>query len=275
VTTLAHLLAQARASGVDRLDAQLLLSHVTGLTREALIAHDQDLAQAAHAAAFRAAVTQRAQGVPLAYLTGRREFHGLMLRVTPSVLVPRPETELLVDWALELLATALQAIEHPEVVDLGTGSGAIALAVKHVCTRSNVLGIDESEAALTVARANAGALDLDVAFEPGNWLARNGTRGFDLILANPPYIDADDPHLVALHAEPSSALTPGLDGLTALRDIVLQAPGHLHPGGWLLLEHGHNQAAAVRVLLEQAAFGEITTRCDLAGVTRCTGGRLD
>lgn len=272
-TSIAALLAEARALGIDRLDAQLLVCHRIGRTRTWLIAHDDAPVNADAAAAIRHDLTERARGVPLAYLIGEREFHGLMLRVTPAVLVPRPDTEVLVDWALELLDGALAIRPTPAVADLGTGSGAIALAVKHRCPRASVLAIDASSEALAVARGNADRLAIDIEWASGDWLADVGGRSFDLVLSNPPYIDGDDPHLAALRAEPKQALTPGADGTAALRTIIDQSPAHLRPGGWLLLEHGHEQAGPVTRALKAAGFATVATRHDLAGLPRCTGGR--
>jgi release factor glutamine methyltransferase len=273
LNTVAQLLAQARGQGLARLDAQLLLAHRFGRPRAWLIAHDEDAVDADTAARFAADCAERARGVPLAYLVGEREFHGLMLQVTPAVLVPRPDTEVLVDWALELLDGPLATRTEPEVADLGTGSGAIALAVKHACPRARMLALDASVSALAVARSNAQRLGLDLSFAHGDWLSGLDGRHFDLLLANPPYIDGDDPHLAALQAEPMSALTPGPDGMADLRRIADQAPAHMTPGGWLLLEHGHTQAESVAAALAAAGFGAITTRHDLAGLPRCTGGR--
>ena len=277
--TVAELLAQARQAGVDRLDAQLMLGRALQQPRAWLIAHDDHCLEAAQAQAFAQQVAARAQGVPLAYLLGEREFHGLRLEVTPDVLVPRPDTEVLVDWALELLAEAEQQRVPdappgaPAVADLGTGSGAIALALKHSSPQARVTAVDLSPAALAVARGNGQRLGLAVEWLQGDWWAPLAGRRFDIIVSNPPYIDADDPHLGALHAEPQAALTPGADGLAALRLLCAGAPAHLHPRGWLVLEHGFGQGAAVRVLLQAAGFGQLTTRRDLAGHERCTAGR--
>lgn len=273
MSTVAQLLAQARAAGLDRLDAQLLLAHVLGKPRVWLIAHDDAAVDDEAAARFVAHSAERARGVPLAYLVGEREFHGLMLHVTPAVLVPRPDTEVLVDWALDLLDGPLADRAAPAVVDLGTGSGAIALAVKHACPRVHMLALDVSGPALDVARANARRLGLDLSFAHGDWLSGLDGQPRDLLVSNPPYIDGDDPHLAALQAEPVSALTPGPDGMADLRRIVAQAPAHLSAGAWLLLEHGHTQAEAVSAALASAGFGAIATRRDLAGLPRCTGGR--
>ena len=268
--SLAQAMAQAQASGVDRLDAQLLLGHVLGRPRAWLIAHDDDPLDEAPAAVYRALCQRRASGEPLAYLVGEREFHGLPLQVGPAVLVPRPETELLVDWALELLAGRPSA----EVVDLGTGSGAIALAVKHGHPASAMTATDLSQEALAVARGNAERLGLAVDFRLGPWWTPLAGRRFDLALSNPPYIAGADPHLAALKHEPALALTPGGDGLDAIRDIVADAPAHLRPGAWLLIEHGWDQPAAVAALLQAHGFQSVSTRQDLAGHGRCTGGQV-
>jgi release factor glutamine methyltransferase len=267
------LLAQARAAGLDRLDAQLLLAHVLGKPRVWLIAHDDAAVADEAAARFLAHSAERARGVPLAYLVGEREFHGVMLQVTPAVLVPRPDTEVLVDWALELLDGPLADRAAPAVVDLGTGSGAIALAVKQACPRVRMLALDASRPALEVARSNAQRLGLDLSFAVGDWLSGLEGPPFDLILSNPPYIDGDDPHLAALKAEPASALTPGADGMADLRRIVAQAPAHMSAGAWLLLEHGYTQTDAVSAALASAGFSAMATHRDLAGLPRCTGGQ--
>jgi release factor glutamine methyltransferase len=261
-------LALARGRGVDRLDAQLLLARQLARPRSWLIAHDDAELSAVDERSFLQVVERRASGVPLAYLVGEREFHGLRFAVTSSVLVPRPDTEVLVDWALELLAGPEQA----RVLDLGTGSGAIAVTLAHRRPQARVTATDNDAAALAVARGNAQALGTAVQFELGPWWQAVGTRTFDLVVSNPPYIAADDPHLPALAHEPLQALTPGGDGLDALRQIVAGAPAHLNPGGWLLLEHGHDQGAAVRALLQGAGLVDIRTRRDLANLERCTGG---
>lgn len=265
--TVAQALALARTTGVDRLDAQLILAHVLAQSRSWLIAHDDALLAAPQADALRAALTRRAAGEPLAYLVGEKEFHGLLLQVDANVLVPRPDTEVLVEWALELLADARAA----RVVDLGTGSGAIALAVKHGCPAATMLATDISQQALDVARSNAQRLGLAVAFAPGSWWSALAGQRFDLVLSNPPYIAGGDPHLAALRHEPALALTPGGDGLDALREIIGGARPHMAPGAWLLLEHGYDQADAVQALLRGSGFEGVATRHDLAGQPRCTG----
>jgi release factor glutamine methyltransferase len=267
--TVAALLAQARALGVARLDAQRLVAERLGRSREWVIAHDDAVPTSQQTQALLADLHARADGVPLAYLLGEREFHGLVLHVSPAVLVPRPETELLVDWALELGPPEAAA----EVVDLGTGSGAIALALAHARPRWQLAASDRSAAALDIARRNGQRLGLAVDWALGDWWAAWPGRRFGLAVSNPPYIAAGDPHLPALRHEPRAALTPEGDGLAALAAIVAGTANHLLPGGWLLLEHGHDQGAAVRGLLAAAGFEPPQTRCDLAGLERCTGAR--
>ena len=244
MTAVHESLSEAAAAGLARLDAQLLLLHTLGrpaADRGWLIAHDGDRLPEELEVAFRGLCTRRAAGEPLAYLVGEKEFFGLALAVDARVLVPRPETEHLVEWALEVLA----GVTQPRIVDLGTGSGAIALALASRLPDARIEGVDVSGPALDVAVTNARALGLPVVFHRGDWLqARTGP--YDLIVSNPPYVAAADPHLAALTHEPLSALASGPDGLDALRAIAGQAPDRLRPGGWLLLEHGHDQAVAVR-----------------------------
>lgn len=261
-------LAAARAAGVARLDAQLLLAHHLQQPRAWLVAHDDAELPPAAEAAFRAGLTRRAGGEPLAYVLGRCSFRGLDLAVTPAVLVPRPETEGLVEWALEHLQAG------QSVADLGTGSGALALALARACPGVDITATDASPAALAVARANAQRLALAVAFVEGDWWVPLTGRRFDVVVSNPPYVAGDDPHLQALTHEPRAALTPEGDGMAALRRIVAGAPAHLVAGGWLLLEHGHDQGPAVRELLQRHGFSAIETRDDLAGLARCSGGCL-
>lgn len=263
--------AHARTRGVDRLDAQLLVAHVTGHGRAWQLAHGEATLAAEQADRLRALVERRARGEPLAYLVGEKEFHGLMLRVDARVLVPRPDTEVLVDWALERLRDRTEA--RPAVVDLGTGSGAIALALKAACPSADLLATDLSADALTVAGDNARRHGLEVRFAEGRWWDAVAGLHFALAVSNPPYIAGADPHLDALRDEPQSALTPGVTGLEALGEIVASAPRHLLPGAWLLLEHGHDQAEAVRALLARSGFAAIESRSDLAGLPRCTGGQ--
>ena len=271
ITTLRDALAQAQALGLERIDAQLLLLHILNRAdagRAWLLAHDTDTLAPSEQARFIALCQRRAAGEPVAYLRGMKEFYGLTLQVDARVLDPRPDTETLVDWALQLLAP----LPAPRVLDLGTGSGAIALALQHQRPDAQVSAVDASADALAVAQANAARLGLAVQFARGNWLC--GVAGqFDVIASNPPYIAAADPHLAALRHEPLQALASGADGLDDIRSIVAQAPSHLLPGGWLLLEHGWDQAEAVQALLRSAGFAEVQSRKDLAGIARCSGGQ--
>jgi release factor glutamine methyltransferase len=269
--TLAQALAAAANLGIERLDAQLLLLQALGRApseRAWLLAHDGDALDQSQQRQFTTLCARRAAGEPLAYIAGRREFYGLELAVDPRVLVPRPDTETLVDWALEVLAVT----SAPRVIDLGTGSGAIALAIKSRRADARVVATDHSRDALEVAAANAHALGLDVDFRRGSWLAGIDER-FDLIVSNPPYVAAGDPHLAGLAHEPLHALAAGADGLDDLRAIVAKAPGCLSAGGWLLLEHGYDQAVAVRELLAHKGFHQVTSRRDLASIERCSGGQ--
>ena len=269
MTTWAEALVQAAALGVQRLDAQLLLLHVLGLEasgRAWLIAHDDSSLTLAEQHRFLQSCSSRVAGKPLAYIVGHKEFFGLDLLVDSRVLVPRPETETLVDWALELVVS-----DEPRVLDLGTGSGAIALAIKRARPGAQVEAVDNSADALNVARLNARRLSLDVTFRQASWLA-GSTDFYDLIVANPPYVAQDDPHLAALTHEPLAALAAGPDGLADIRSIVAQATTRLAASGCLLLEHGWDQAPTVRALLTAAGFRAVTSRRDLAGVERCSGG---
>ena len=273
--TVQQALAQAAATGLDSLDAQWLLAHLLQQPRTWLRSHADAPLPCAIAVAFTSGCQRLGQGEPLAYLLGEQGFHGLLLQVTPAVLVPRPDTETLVDWALALLPS-LATLDNasPRVLDLGTGSGAVALAVAHGWPAAQISATDVSPAALAVAQANARRLALTVDFAVGDWWqAVPAGRQFELLLSNPPYIAGNDPHLPALRHEPLHALTPGGDGLGALTAIISGAPAHLASGGWLLLEHGWDQAAAVAALLQQAGFGHISSRADLAGRPRCSGGR--
>jgi release factor glutamine methyltransferase len=269
-TTLAHALAQAQACGLHRLDAQLLLLHACGRgpqERAWLIAHDTDVLPPDSLTLWKVVLARRLRGEPLAYITGHKAFYGLDLLVDARVLDPRADTETLVDWALQALPAAPQ-----RVLDLGTGSGAVALALQHERRLWDVHALDYSAVALAVAQANALRLKLPVRFAQGNWL--HGAQGlFHAIVSNPPYVAEGDPHLDALRHEPTLALTSGPDGLDAIRTIIASAPPYLHPGGWLLLEHGFEQAQAVCTLLAQAGFSHLESRLDLAGITRCSGGR--
>ncbi|OPF62635.1 peptide chain release factor N(5)-glutamine methyltransferase [Hydrogenophaga sp. H7] len=275
MNTLQDALRQAATASLDRLDAQMLLLHALGRSphdRAWLIAHDSDPLPPEAAARWQALQQRRRAGEPVAYLLGEKEFGGLTLQVDARVLVPRPDTEVLVDWALDALPKPGGA-EPPRLLDLGTGSGAIALTVAARRPDAQISATDASADALAVAQANAQRLNLPVRFAQGAWLAAVPGERFDVIASNPPYIAEGDHHLVALSHEPLTALTAGPDGLDDIRQIVAQAPGALRPGGWLLLEHGHDQAAAVRELLGTQGFEEVCSRTDLAGIERCSGGR--
>lgn len=272
MTSVAAALKAARTAGLASLDAQLLLARLLGTTRTGLIAHDDRTLSATEQGHWAEALARRAGGEPLAYLLGEKEFAGLTLEVTPDVLVPRPETETLVDWAVDLLAAMPPG--PPSLVDLGTGSGAIALAVQARCPDATVTATDASPAALAVARRNAARHGARIEFLAGSWWSPLGERTFDLVLSNPPYIAAGDPHLAALRHEPALALTPGGDGLDAIRQIAAGAGRHLRPGGWLLVEHGFDQAEAVAALLAGAGLEAVACHADLAGTLRVSGGRL-
>jgi len=255
-----------------RREAALLLRHVLGVSDAWLVAHPDDAVEVAHAVAFQHLIERRARGEPVAYLTGTRGFHAIELRVAPSVLIPRAETEVLVDLALQCIPVDVDC----RVADLGTGSGAIALAIAHARTQARVVATDINEAALDVARENAGRLRIgNVEFRQGNWYAGLGDGRFDVIVSNPPYIAEGDPHLHEgdLRFEPSTALASGADGLDAIRMIVPGAREHLRNGGWLLLEHGFDQGGDVRDLLLDHGYAEVFTRHDLEGRERVSGGR--
>jgi release factor glutamine methyltransferase len=264
--TVADALEEARAS-IPLHEARLLLRHVLDLTPAAIGAHPERKVSPAETAAFRALTARRAAGEPVAYLAGRREFYGLDFQVTPAVLIPREETELLVDIALETKA--------PRILDLGTGSGCLAIAVAKQLPRAIVTAVDAFPAALAVARDNAARHGVSIRFLQGDWFVPLAGERFELILANPPYVAERDPHLARgdVRFEPRSALAAGPDGLAEIRRIVAQAPAHLVPGGRLWFEHGYDQAQAVETLLAQAGFIDIEQRRDLAGILRVSGGR--
>src|SRR5215469_8905383 len=263
----------AEPGATPDLDARLLLAHVLALPRARLRSHPEEVVGALHTRQYLALLRRRAAGEPIAYLTGSREFWSLPVSVSRAVLVPRPETELLVERAL-----ALRAVSAGRVVDLGTGSGAIALALARERPHWRVTATDISMEALAVARANAAELQLaGIDFRHGSWFAPLGGARFDLIVSNPPYVAADDAALEdpALAHEPRLALTPGVDALRCLREIAGAAPQYLEPGGWLLLEHGAAQAAAVRHELVLAGCRYVRSHRDLAGHERITEGRYD
>jgi release factor glutamine methyltransferase len=254
-----------------RLDAEILLCNVLGISRSALIVHGANAVPGDRHAAYDQLIAQRVQGVPVAYLTGSKEFWSLNLKVTPDVLVPRPETELLVELALALLPQS----EPRSVVDLGTGSGAIALAIAAERPAVHMTGVDISGPALAVAMANARTLGLlHIDWRCGCWFDALPERRFDLIIANPPYIASGDPALAALAAEPALALDSGPTGLEALAAIIERAAAYLHARGRLLLEHGSTQADAVAGMLAAQGFGGIRSHPDYAGRLRVTLGTV-
>ncbi len=279
--SIADTLHSAQQQGLERIEAQLLLLRTLGRPahdRAWLLTHDTETLDAPTLDAFTAGCQRRMNGEPLAYITGHKEFFGLDLRVDARVLDPRADTETLVDWGLEVIHN----LPHPLVLDLGTGSGAIALAIANTRPDAQVSAVDASSDALAVARANAERLGLRVTWLQGDWLETlsasesdvQHNRSYHLIVSNPPYIPSADPHLAALTHEPLNALASGVDGLDDIRRIVAQAPAHLAPDGWLLLEHGYDQADAVRHLLVAQGFAAVQHRLDLAGIARCTGGQL-
>jgi release factor glutamine methyltransferase len=249
------------------LDAELLLAHVLGRPRAFLRAHADDAVLPADHDRFRWLLARRLAGEPVAYLTGKRGFWSLDLEVDPDVLVPRPETELLVEIALDAMADR----PAPQILDLGVGGGAIAIALAVEMPSARITAVDTSAAALAVARRNATRAGVEnIEFLQGDWCQPLAGRRFDAIVANPPYLAADDPHLPALAHEPAVALVAGPTGLEALAEIVADAPGRLHPGGIVILEHGSGQGAAVREMCARAGLEAVETRRDLAGHERAT-----
>lgn len=270
--TLQQALLHAHHQGLERIDAQMLLLHTIGQAgagRAWLLTHDSDVLTPMQQSQFAALCAQRLDGVPVAYLTGCKEFFGLSLHVDARVLDPRPDTETLVEWALD----CVENLVSPTLIDLGTGSGAIALALQSQRPDAAVTAVDFSQDALDVAAANALRLQLPVHFVQSSWLEKvDGV--FDVIASNPPYIREDDEHMPALRHEPRHALTSGEDGLDDIRAIIAQAPAHLKAGGWLLIEHGWDQSQPVQTLLRAAGFAQVHSRQDLAGINRCTGGQI-
>lgn len=256
---------------IELMDARVLLRHVLQCPAARLVAWPEQRLEAADWAAYRGLVERRAAGEPVAYLTGAREFYGREFRVTPAVLIPRPDTELLVELALAHFAGR----RGVRLLDLGTGSGALAVTLALELDAPEVTALDRSREALWVAMANAARLGASVSFVQSDWFAALGEERFELIVANPPYIAAADPHLDEgdLRFEPRGALAAGAIGLDDLTEIVAAAPARLEAGGWLFLEHGYDQAAAVRGLLADAGFASIASWKDLAGIERASGGR--
>lgn len=271
MTTVADLL---RASDLPALETRILLEHVLGWRRTELITRDAELLEDESVAAFEALEKRRVAGEPIAQLVGSREFFGLQFEVTPDVLIPRPETELLVETALEVIAS----IDTPRVLDLGTGSGAIAVAIAHERPQAHIWAVDKSPEALAVAAQNALKLlgvDRPLTLLESDWTeALDPSLRFDLIVSNPPYIALGDPHLSEgdLRFEPRAALTDEADGLAAIRTIIQRAPFLLRPGGSLWLEHGFDQAEQVRALLTARGMSEVRSVRDLAGIERISGG---
>lgn len=269
MSTVAVALAAARAK-LPAAEARLLLGHALDRPAAWLIAHDDEALGEDVLRRFASLVARRARGEPVAYLTGQREFFGRNFAVSPAVLIPRPETELLVEIALA------QPVAGGRILDLGTGSGCIAITLALESRRARVTAVDASAAALDLARGNALRLGAGVRFVHSDWFTAVAGERFELIVANPPYISATDPHLAAgdLRHEPVAALSSGTDGLDAIRHIVATAPGHLAPEGQLWLEHGYDQAPAVHSLLAAAGLADIEQHPDLAGIIRVSGGRL-
>ena len=254
-----------RTQGIDVREARLLLSAATGFSEASVIAHPERQLPVQVEEQFMEMTARRAAGEPVAYILGRQEFYGLELTVTPAVLIPRHETELLVDLTLQRRPAS--------VLDIGTGSGAIALAIKRHLPSARVVAADASAAALEVARRNCVKLGIDVDLRHGRWFEPVAGERFEAIVCNPPDVMVGDPHLPALCFEPRLALEGGADGLEAIRAVVRAAPGHLLPGGWLLLEHGAGQHEGVRALLEAAGLETRESWPDLAGIPRVSGGK--
>ena len=280
----AHLTAAlALEASTARIEVQCLLQAILQVNRAYLLTYPEQQLNAEQHARYAALLEHRLNGKPVAYILGEREFFGLMFKVTSDTLIPRPETELLVELTLQRISEKQPPPHHTpgkrgsfyRILDLGTGSGAIALAIAHYRPAAEVLACDVSPAALEVARENAQRMGItNAAFMQSDWFETLEAQRFDLIVSNPPYIAAGDPHLrqCDVRFEPSSALASGDDGLRDIRHIVTHAQAHLQPGGWLLLEHGYTQAAQVRELLRQAGFGEIFSAQDIAGIERVSGG---
>ena len=262
------------AAGIDaaRLEVRLMLESVAGCRYPDLLTDPERLLDATPQMVFDGWLARRVAGEPLAYLVGESEFRGRVFQVSPTVLIPRPETEVLIELALE----KLQGLKSPRVLDLGTGSGIIAISLALECPRAEVVAVDVENEAIFVAQNNAGRLRAKVDFRQGDWLAPVAGEQFDLIVANPPYIAAGDPHLAlnGLPCEPQIALADGADGLSCIRHIVAHAAAHLKPGGWLLFEHGYDQGQVSRNLLSAAGFKAAFTHPDLAGIDRVSGAYL-
>lgn len=264
---------QRACQGIAHTDARILLQYSLGVNHAYILTHpDQALSSAQQRLFFRL-VARRMDGEPVAYLIGECDFYDLIFKVTPDVLIPRPETEILVELALMRLSVNYSN----RILDLGTGSGAVALTLARHCPQANVVAVDLSPAAVSIARENADNLNINNVFiATGNWFSELSGEKFDLIVSNPPYVAENDPHLNQgdLRFEPRMALTASIDGLSCIRTIIAAASDYLVAGGWLLFEHGYDQAAACRQLLEAAGFAETFSHPDLAGIMRVSGGRL-
>ncbi len=268
-----------------RIEVQCLLQGVLKVNRAYLLTHPERLLSADENLNYGALLERRMTGEPIAYILGEREFFGLNFKVTPATLIPRPDTELLVELALQQIPSPQAPLPQAgeggrkagrwfRVLDMGTGSGAIAISVAHARPDIEVVAVDASEAALDVAKYNAQTLKVhNVRLLHSDWFSALTNERFDLIVANPPYIEADDAHLSRMSFEPISALVSGVDGLGDIRRINNEAKGHLNNGGWLMLEHGYNQAEEVRELLLQSGFSEVSSARDLSGIERVTMGR--
>ena len=257
--------------GTARIEVQCLLQEVLSVNRAYLLTHPERVLSDDEYARYNALLERRMQGEPIAYLLGEREFFGLNFKVTPATLIPRPDTELLVELALQRIPQRGQFF----VLDMGTGSGAVALSIAHARPDVEVVAVDASEAALSVARENAQRLNIsNVRLLHSDWFAALATERFDLIVSNPPYIEANDAHLSLgdVRFEPLSALVSGADGLDDIRRISAAAGSHLHSGGWLMFEHGYDQSARVRQLMQQAGFTGVASARDLSGIERVTAG---
>ncbi len=284
-TTIDQALLGAKAKGLQPLEAQLLMLHALGrqaVQRTWLIAHGNEHVSKEALACFEEHVIQRLDHVPLSYLTGQREFYGLTLHIDARVLDPRADTETLVDWAIELIDALCKGFDtpKPQVLDMGTGSGAIALAIKANQPQASLWALDQSPAALEVAQKNALDLGLEVEFFQSHWFqalntpsANKHPKRFDVIVSNPPYIAPQDPHLRDLVHEPLDALLAKDGGWADILQICTQAQHHLKAGGWLLLEHGYDQSHRVREILQNLGYIHIQSRYDLAGIERCTGAQ--
>lgn len=271
--TIAQALATACRS-IEPVDARLLLEYVLQTNYAFLLTHPEQLLTGQQSATFSQLIQERAKGLPVAYLTGERPFYDLTFQVTNAVLIPRPETELLVEWALQLIP----ADQSRRILDLGTGSGAIAITIAKHRPQSHVVAVDLSADAIAVAQQNAETLGIScLQLIAGNWFDELSGEKFDLIVSNPPYVAEHDPHLQQgdLRFEPKMALSAGDDGLACIDHIIAAAPGHLAADGWLLLEHGYDQEQACRELLQQAGFNNICSKPDLAGIMRVSGGQLN